>query len=125
MSGSPIEARFAQALGALLLCDNAHAVHFGEPVVTVEREVPIGPYRVDFLLTYGEHRLVVECDGWEWHERTLEQANRDRERDQALLRAGYPTVRFTGSRVLAAVQECVTDAVDTLFVFARKWQPQA
>ncbi|HEX6117570.1 MAG TPA: type IV toxin-antitoxin system AbiEi family antitoxin domain-containing protein [Solirubrobacterales bacterium] len=43
---------------------------------------------------WPEHRLVAETDGWETHG-TRRAFERDRRRDQLLLRAGYRTVRFT------------------------------
>jgi len=52
---------------------------------------------------------VVECDGHEFHERTKEQAVRDRKRDRRLQAKGYRVFRFTGSEIykdpLVPVQE--------------------
>ena len=48
-----------------------------------------------------EARLVVECDGFDFHERTKEQASRDRRRDRALQRAGFKVYRYTGSDIWA------------------------
>lgn len=69
-------------------------------------------YRVDFYLqakwmaeTIGGGReerfekFVVECDGHEFHERTREQAARDRSRDRDLQASGYAVLRFTGSEL--------------------------
>ena len=47
---------------------------------------------VDFL--FAAARLVVETDGWAFH-RTRRAFERDRERDAALTRAGYTTLRLT------------------------------
>lgn len=44
-------------------------------------------------------RLVVEVDGHEFHERTKEQAARDKSRDRYLTSNGYTIFRFTGSEV--------------------------
>lgn len=63
----------------------------------------VGRYRVDFLILAhgpgGERRIAVECDGHEWHERTKDQAARDKLRDRELLLAGVPVMRFTGSEI--------------------------
>lgn len=60
----------------------------------------IGAYRVDFLLLfYGGVKIVVECDGHEWHERTPEQAERDKTRDRFLQAQGYLVFRFTGREI--------------------------
>lgn len=74
-------------------------------------------YRLDFLLVvrpdlfkwpHGDdphHSLVppaylaVEVDGHDYHERTKEQAARDRQRDRDLQSIGVPTMRFTASEV--------------------------
>jgi very-short-patch-repair endonuclease len=83
----------------------------------VESQVKIGEYRVDFVIsawTYGSvwsegappvhgsprwRKLVVECDGHDYHERTKEQAASDRSRDRQLNASGYDVFRFTGSEL--------------------------
>jgi very-short-patch-repair endonuclease len=41
--------------------------------------------------------LIVECDGHDFHDRTKEQASKDRARDRALQSLGYRVYRYTGS----------------------------
>jgi hypothetical protein len=77
-------------------------------VLVIEPQAQLGEYRVDFLLTYQECipdldrkeklkdgteipgvkdvtvHLIVECDGHDFHDRSKEQASRDRERDREL-----------------------------------------
>jgi hypothetical protein len=55
-----------------------------------------GEVQVDLL--WPEHRLIVEGDGYRFHgnRRAFE---RDRERDQRLLAAGYRVVRFTWRQI--------------------------
>lgn len=76
---------------------------FNNTAVEVARMVgnpdPIGP------LVIQEH-LVIECDGHEFHERTREQAARDKNRDRELLNSGYPTMRFTGSEIISSPLKC-------------------
>lgn len=55
--------------------------------------------------------LAVEIDGHEWHERTKEQAARDRQRDRALLSAAIATIRFTGAEVYACAEQCARETV--------------
>ena len=43
--------------------------------------------------------FVLEVDGHDYHERTKEQAKRDRSRDRAMFKAGYTVWRFTASEV--------------------------
>ncbi|WP_155773741.1 hypothetical protein [Methylorubrum extorquens] len=57
--------------------------------VYVEPQVLIAGWRVDFLIHYPDrasvesklNRLIVECDGHDFHERIKAQATRDRSRD--------------------------------------------
>ncbi|MCP4343287.1 MAG: DUF559 domain-containing protein [Desulfobulbaceae bacterium] len=65
-------------------------------------------YTIDFLLeltkeidliTHSVANIVVEIDGHDFHERTKEQAKRDKERDRYFTKAGYKVYRYTGSEV--------------------------
>lgn len=94
----------------------------------------IGDYRVDFLLTLilddhmtfledhsgclvsGKSQLVIECDGHDFHEKTREQASRDKERDRALQNCGYTVFRFTGSDIYNDAFSCVIESIEHLFV---------
>lgn len=44
-------------------------------------------------------RLVVECDGHEFHQKTKEQASHDYERENILKLSGYDVIRFTGTQI--------------------------
>ena len=72
----------------------------------------LGEYRVDFALTHAElpELLAIEIDGHDFHERTKEQAARDRLRDRVLLRRGWATIRFTGSEVAWSALGCAREA---------------
>lgn len=76
-------------------------------------------YKVDFLLWFGVGKhlagIVVECDGHQWHERTKEQAAKDKSRDRDLLAAGFPVVRFTGSEIFKGANDCVQQLREALF----------
>jgi len=75
----------------------------------VEPQKHIGSYRVDFLLTDDECEVqtVIECDGHDFHERTKEQAQRDRERDRSMQSDGFLVLRFTGSEIWRDPWSCV------------------
>jgi very-short-patch-repair endonuclease len=84
----------------------------------------IDKYRVDFLFSIisvsgKTHRLVVECDGHDFHERTKEQAIRDRSKDRRIQELGYKIFRFTGSEIYNKSFECARQicrwAEDALF----------
>jgi very-short-patch-repair endonuclease len=69
----------------------------------LETLVGIGRYEADILLTEihapDRVKLVVECDGHQFHERTKEQAAHDKRRDRELMALGFHVLRFTGSEV--------------------------
>jgi hypothetical protein len=82
-------------------------------------------YRADFLFTLErqewpfdpppndvEHlRLVVEIDGHDFHEKTREQASRDKSRDRQMISKGYTVFRFTGSDVFNNVEGVVGEII--------------
>lgn len=67
--------------------------------------------RVDFLLWFQCGKSVggvaIECDGHAFHERTKEQAARDKDRDRKILLSGFPVMRFTGSEIFRDTGACV------------------
>jgi hypothetical protein len=78
----------------------------------IEKQNQVAGWRVDFVLHYPDHegghdesgypilsRLIVECDGHDFHERTKKQAARDRARDRLAQLEGLPILRFTGSEI--------------------------
>jgi very-short-patch-repair endonuclease len=72
-------------------------------------------YRVDFLILYrwkyGSDeikKIVIECDGQDFHDRTKEQAARDRRRDNDLQLLGFDVLRFTGSQIYKDARGCVS-----------------
>lgn len=75
-------------------------------------------YKVDFLFTVRvngkERHVVVECDGHDYHERTKQQAQRDKSRDRDLANAGYIVLRFTGSEIYRRSKECAEEISDIL-----------
>lgn len=54
--------------------------------------------------------LAIELDGHDFHERTKEQAQRDKSRDRILQELGWKAIRFTGSEVYADPIACVREA---------------
>jgi very-short-patch-repair endonuclease len=70
--------------------------------------------RVDFLVSSPRASLVVEVDGHQWHERTQEQAIRDRKRDRDLVSVGQIPIRFMAIEVMRNPDSCVNEAISTL-----------
>lgn len=103
-----------------------------EDYIIIEPQAAIGQYRVDFIVEGVDPfnagwltsetgvrvedfkaRLVVECDGHDFHERTKEQASKDKKRDRELQKAGFRVFRYSGSDLwrdpIAAADEVVSE----------------
>lgn len=78
----------------------------------VQPQVQLEGWRVDFVVSFysyptrynnnypeGWRSVIIECDGHNYHERTKEQAAKDRSRDRAAAIADMPVLRFTGSEI--------------------------
>lgn len=81
----------------------------------------IGKHRVDFLASWSfddpaskRQKIIVECDGHNFHERTKEQAQRDRAKDREWQNAGYRVFRFTGSEIYRDAFACATEVFEAL-----------
>jgi very-short-patch-repair endonuclease len=120
---SPIEVAFAVAFtltgwqeqGRVAFgADDAweNAVHGPDVRFILRAQKQIDTYRADFVAYAFGNRLssvIVECDGHDFHERTKEQAERDRSRDRALQGMGFPVFRFTGSEIYRNAFACAGD----------------
>lgn len=87
------------------------------PIVTAQQRVSIADrdMRIDFVFVGNEGGCAaVELDGHDFHERTKEQAARDKSRDRLLTAAGWRVLRFTGSEVYANPHECVRESFKSL-----------
>lgn len=83
-------------------------------VIVPQMLIPQFNYRADFyvdLFTNGHRRvsLFVECDGHDFHEKTKEQAARDRKRDRDLQSLGINVLRFTGSELHRDPEGCFAE----------------
>lgn len=90
----------------------------------VRPQAVIGRRRVDFLIhaldwrdmeKWEWRKLIVECDGHDYHERTKEQARRDRSRDRTATMDGYDSFRFTGSEIWKDPWGCAEQITDWAF----------
>jgi very-short-patch-repair endonuclease len=82
----------------------------------VQTQVRVLDWRVDFWIDAhadpASKKIIVECDGHDFHERTKEQAARDRSRDRSLQSAGYHVLRFTGSEIYRDPTRCAVETLD-------------
>lgn len=77
-------------------------------------QLPLGRYTADFALVSSSGRVVLECDGHDFHERTKEQAKRDRRRDRWMQSEGWIVLRFTGSEIWTDARACGEEVVKNL-----------
>jgi hypothetical protein len=105
---SEIELMFLTTLDMFLRISK-NGYHVGEefpddrPCFLITPQFIWESYRIDFCLRHNRddrtRLLFVECDGHDFHERTKEQAERDRSKDRAIQAAGIPVLRFTGREI--------------------------
>lgn len=88
--------------------------------LVIEPQAVIARYRADFLVSAwftdrklgsSVARVVVECDGHDFHERTKEQASRDKARDRAFQKMGHTVFRYSGADIWADALRCSEEAV--------------
>ena len=126
---SPIEAKFLVALfehcefDHMIVRTGSSVPYFGCLKDRLEfcPQFNIGPYRCDFAfkMTHPNGtmtRIIVECDGHDFHERTKEQAQRDKSRDRYLQANDWKVLRFTGSELHRDAEGCV-DEVATMIQY--------
>jgi very-short-patch-repair endonuclease len=78
-------------------------------------EVEGATYRIDFVVeTPDRQKLAIELDGHDFHEKTKEQATRDRQRERTIVRHGYTILRFTGSEVFGNPRKCVEEVIEII-----------
>ncbi|ADQ06487.1 conserved hypothetical protein [Caldicellulosiruptor hydrothermalis 108] len=91
-------------------------------IVQNEIKLQHATYRVDICVYIGDwmeniaecKKLVIECDGHDFHEKTKEQAMRDKKRDRDLIEAGYQVIHFTGSEIFADPFKCAREIRDLI-----------
>lgn len=104
---SPIETLFYDTFDFIKKRDNIYNC-FLQP------QVKIGKYRVDFELVNNYKKIVVECDGYEFHEKTKQQVNKDKKRERDLQKLGYQVIRFSGSEIFNNSEECVEELLEIM-----------
>lgn len=130
--GSPIEGIFAIALEWHVRVFDGYYHPFSHIVggdsndqhalVLKRQEIILEGWPVDFLIypkVCPNRCIVVECDGHAFHERTKEQAARDRSRDRALQERGFVVYRFTGSEIYRDPGRCAKEVLEKAFEFWR------
>jgi very-short-patch-repair endonuclease len=100
---SPIEAIVYLALWNW--GDMGHCLHG----LRIWPQKQIDKYRVDFYIEYRDKKIIVECDGHDFHEKTKRQAERDKKRDRFFASRGYIVLRYTGSEICSDPGQIIRD----------------
>lgn len=99
------------------------------PQVVLSTQSPIGKYRADILVEYTpqtlhEHtsRIVVECDGAEFHT-DRPAVIRDTIRDHYMIDRGYWVMRFSGSEIYKNAKQCAESvANNAMSLHTSRWR---
>lgn len=88
-------------------------------IITIETNdcgLDIAGYIPDILISIdaSEVGYAIEIDGYEWHEKTKEQAINDRKKDRAYLKNGYIPIRFLGSEVYHNAMDTVIEMIEII-----------
>lgn len=87
-------------------------------------QAQVAGWRTDFLICAIQdghagkskwRKVIVECDGHDFHERTKEQAAKDRSRDREAQMAGIHILRFTGSELWRDAWGCAEKVCEWAF----------
>ncbi|MDH3740290.1 MAG: DUF559 domain-containing protein [Hyphomicrobiales bacterium] len=127
---SPIETAFLVAFYSICLiyeerfvmCDGLFtsdaAFERDKRTIAVTPQCQVEKYRADFLIEIDllgkREQVIVECDGHNFHEKTKEQAARDKSRDRALHALGFKVFRFTGSEIYRNARDCAHEIFEHL-----------
>lgn len=98
---------------------------------SIHPQHPIDQYRADFMLNPLSYfvdstcplypqvlleqidkscaRFVIEIDGFEWHDKTPEQAEKDKRRERHIVQCGYKVLRYAAREVLSDPMACIVD----------------
>ncbi|WP_315833926.1 DUF559 domain-containing protein [Bradyrhizobium prioriisuperbiae] len=93
--------------------------------IFIQKQAQLPGWRVDYIFNVyggrirepnsgipGWRKLIVECDGHDFHERTKEQASKDRGRDREAQTSGFEIFRFTGSELWRDPMGCAKQVMD-------------
>ncbi len=75
-----------------------------DSIISIYPQYEVGLYRIDFKIIYKkdtvEKSVFIECDSQEFHERTKEERQYEKERDRYFSKQGLTVLHFTGSEIV-------------------------
>ena len=88
--------------------------------LTLLAQPQYGHYRADFGISTWAHDnedsppfiVIIEVDGHDYHERTKEQAERDKKRDRFMTSTEAKVFRFTGREVYRDADACAYEVME-------------
>lgn len=122
---SPIEQMLAIAMKRIQM-ENILKYNPYIDIVAIDNQAEImcndKKYRVDFLITvdYKEQEykfFIIECDGYEFHQKTKEQVERDNKRQRLLQKEGYEVIRFSGSEIWNKPLRCANEILQIIISY--------
>jgi len=129
---SPIEIIFDFAYEVMMF-DRIDEV----PQLYIEHQFPIytekHTYRADFYfdteyefkyhyMYENDFKLIIECDGHNFHEKTKEQVKHNNERDYDLKNAGFDVLHFSGHQIYTEPFKCANKTIDYILSKIGKWE---
>lgn len=78
-------------------------------------------YFADFSISHYEcfkddlkndFKLIIECDGYEFHQKTKEQVDYDNQREYDFKIEGFEILRFSGRQIYSNPMECAKKTID-------------
>lgn len=100
-------------------CENWPEIFHPYDEIVIYPQTKVGKYRVDILINVARgkksHWFVVECDGHDFHEKTKEQARRDRARDRWMQMHDLVVLRFTGSEIFKSPDDCADQVAECIY----------
>jgi len=100
---SPIEQILYAALKTLIKI-NSFPEWEDKPTIHIHPQVKIDMFRVDFgiMNTHPnhKHKLIIECDSQQFHERTEKERRYEKARDRYLIKKGIKAFHYTGSEIV-------------------------
>ena len=78
----------------------------------------IGNYSPDFMFEVLDEAgpcFAVEIDGFDYHDKTKEQAAKDKQKDRFFTRNGFIPIRFAGTEIYRSPIDCVRETFQIIF----------
>jgi len=123
---SPIEQIFITAFELYMkLLKKEYILLFAQKPIQIDEKKC---YVADFYFEADEYvnlfqtdkKIVIECDGHQFHQKTKEQVRHDNEREFDLKMAGYEIIRFSGSQIYNEPFKCAEDAYNYIMKFVKE-----